>query len=154
MRIKTLTALAVLVASAAVSYGQSTIEYYSKLSQHGKVPAQCLMAGQDLIAGLNKFPHPAQWTYIVICDDASWNQIMEVNHTYQAKYVHGATFRAKKLTMFRGTTLRDENKMVTSDHVIAHELCHIFLDSDDEVKVENLALTWLGKIPAQQVAVK
>jgi hypothetical protein len=34
---------------------------------------QCAIAGDELVKDIALFPHPDKWTYIVICDDASWN---------------------------------------------------------------------------------
>jgi len=146
--------LAILLAMGTGSAAaQTTISYYSKLAHHGAIPAQCLMAGDALVTELNQFPHPATWTYIVVCDDRSWDDVMTANGQTQAKYIHGATDRVHHLTMFRGTTLRDDNGTgITSDHVVAHELCHIFLHSDDEVAVDTLALAWVKNQNRQLIA--
>lgn len=143
MKLKYAIFALVLSAVSAHAFGQTKVSYYSQLAKNGQLPAQCTIAGNALLKGLDLFPHPATWTYVVICDDASWTQVMKLQGICDIQHVHGNTNPETKTTFFRGTTLRGEDKYVTAEHVIAHELAHVYLNSRDEIAVEAKAIDWL-----------
>jgi hypothetical protein len=93
---------------------------------------------------LAKFPHPADWTYVVACDEATWHHIHKAQRLpYYAEDCYGVTILNLKMVVLRGYTLTHVNPDAMPDHVVAHELCHVYLYSVDEDAVERLTLRWL-----------
>lgn len=144
---KTLYTLVLLGASltAAPLFAQTKILYSSSQVKGGQpIPQQCVDAGDVLTKWLDVFPHPAKWTYVVLCDDSAWSSAMTKAMSDPGQTIFGATTLDRSLTMFRGTTLLGlGDRRITAEHLVAHELGHIMLNSHNEDRVDALALTWI-----------
>ncbi|WP_213805773.1 hypothetical protein [Granulicella sp. dw_53] len=142
---KRIAALIILGISTCLVHAQTKILYNSSHAKAGSpIPQECLAAGAALMHGLVSYPHPAKWTYIISCDDFAWSDTMMAARNDRGKLIYGATNPENFTTLLRGSTLRDDgDRRVTAEHLIAHELAHIFLQSNDDAKVEKLAQSWL-----------
>jgi hypothetical protein len=130
------------------SLGQISIRYFpSHPPADGSILQACLDEGSVLQTELKRFPHPSKWTFIVACDAASWAAVeRHVDWSNVPGKVLGLTDIDHGLTYLRGDTLvRPVNGSTeaSAEHVIAHELAHIYLHSSDERRVEDKALDWI-----------
>lgn len=128
-------------------HGQTQIQYFSSFAKPGQpIPQACLDEKAPLVAALNAYPHPAKWTYLIACDDTAWEQVKRhVGADGPGKYYGFTDFdESAQLTYLKGTALLQmDDSRTTAEHVIAHELCHIYLHSHDEGKVDKLATSWV-----------
>lgn len=110
----------------------------------GSIPQVCLDQGQALRAQLVKFPHPDTWTFIIACDENAWDDLMALSgHAGSSRVIFGATDPDNHSTLLRGTTLLGKDRVMSPEHLVAHELAHVFLQSSNERRVEDQALDWL-----------
>jgi hypothetical protein len=142
---------AVLVlGSFGMAQGQSTISYFSSFAKPGQlVPKECIEAKAVLADALTAYPHPDKWTYIIVCDNNAWHQVMtHLGITESDGHHLGETDFSDegKLTYLNGAAfVAMDDERTTPEHVVAHELCHIYLHSRNEVKVDKLATEWVSK---------
>lgn len=75
------------------------------------------------------YPHPDQWQWILACDEVSWSQLIQhIGYDSSAKNVMALTDLQHHITYVRARpmltpAMGDE---FTPEHVIAHELAHIW----------------------------
>ncbi len=129
-------------------YAQTKVQFFSLFPDNPKVRQSCVAEGQELSRQLSRFPRPDSWTFLVICDESSWGSAMTIEHRGNAANVYGSTDFTTRTTILRGSALLGTDANVTAEHLVAHELGHIFLFTADEKKAEALAMTWLN----QQIA--
>lgn len=144
-----------LLPSAFVS-AQISIRYFpSHPPKDGSIPQVCLDEGSVLRTELQRFPHPSKWTFIVACDETSWAAVeRHVDWSNVPGKVLGLTDIDNGITYLRGWSLIhpfDGTEGACPEHVIAHELAHIYLHSSDEGRVEDQALDWLKAARQQPV---
>jgi hypothetical protein len=145
----------VIALAAAALHGQTSMRYLSIAAKGGPAPAVCAQEGGVVKAFVGDYPHPAQWTWIVACDESDWKALMQhlgVNTADQE--IWAETDRHSHITYVRGYALLHplEHYDVTPEHVIAHELVHAYLDSGDEEKVDSLANKWIKDRAQQNIA--
>jgi hypothetical protein len=149
---------AVLVlGSFGMAQGQSTISYFSSFAKPGQpVPKECIEAKAVLADALTAYPHPDKWTYIIACDNHAWQQVMtHLGMTESDGHHLGETDFSDegKLTYLNGAALvAMDDVRTTAEHVVAHELSHIYLHSRNEVEVDKLATEWVSKRQATRNA--
>jgi len=129
--------------AGCLAQSQLRIAEYAK----GPVPADCALqvhAAQTLIA---RYPHPDSWTFVVICDEPSWKYaVNDVNPLFDANQIYGVTLRRVKTTFLRGTKLLHSFPgQPSSVYIVAHELAHIMLNSEDEATVTQAAAKWMAE---------
>lgn len=132
------------------------IQYFaSNPPADGSIPQVCLDEGSVLRTELQKFPHPSKWTFIVACDETSWAAVeRHVDWSNVPGKVLGLTDIDHGITYLRGWSLIhpfDGTEEACPEHVIAHELAHVYLHSSDERRVEDQALDWLKAVRQQPV---
>lgn len=142
--------LLALVITGAVAHAQSKLLLFSSTTKAGQpVPSVCIEQEQVLRKLLAKYPHPANWTYVIACEDTAWAQVeRKVGIVENSSYVIGLTNYdpGAYITYFKGSTLTTCTVgNCESDHVVAHELAHIALRSRDEAAVDALAQTWMAQ---------
>jgi hypothetical protein len=104
----------------------------------------CDAAAQAAADLIKLYPHEEGWKYVVVCDELSWQKLMILSATEDASYVYGSTFPTKHVTFLRASTLvATKYGQPTPNHIVAHELAHVFLHSRDEIGVDKLAEKWL-----------
>lgn len=135
-------ALTLLVSCA---HAQTTFRYFpSHPPADGSIPQLCLDEGRELNAQLARFLHPETWTFVVACDDRAWDDLMALSgHAGSSRVMFGATNPDNHSTLLRGTNLLGKDRVMTPEHLVAHELAHVYLHSSDERRVEDKALDWL-----------
>jgi hypothetical protein len=92
------------------------------------------------------YPRPANWRFYVVCNESAWQNAMDrFNRGSIAARVYGVTFLPERVTILRGDKLADGGPMdPTAAHVIAHELAHIALNTEDESRAEQTARQWMA----------
>jgi hypothetical protein len=91
---------------------------------------------------LVEFGTPKQWTWIVVCDEASWQQVE--THTGQTNLegkLLGLSNLDSQMTYIRGFAVLhpfSARPEAQPQHTIAHELGHILLHTADEDKAEKI----------------
>ncbi|HEY0795949.1 MAG TPA: hypothetical protein VGD64_09235 [Acidisarcina sp.] len=130
--------------------GQNIINLASNITRPGSpAPANCQQQAAVLAENIVNFPHPSKWHWVILCDDAGWRQFLIQQNLLAPRNgdqetVYGSTDLAAHLTCLRGSTLLDpDDTVAAADHVIAHELAHIVLNTRDEDRAEQQAITWL-----------
>lgn len=141
MKIKLALALATIAFSIISVHAQNTMRSFS--STGGRCDTEVAVI-DNLVAN---YPHPNSWTWIVACDEDAWASILvhlgvQNRHSFQ---VVAETDRRSHITYVRGYLITHSlaGYDATPEHTITHELCHIYLDSGDEGKVDKLAWTWI-----------
>jgi hypothetical protein len=131
---------------------QNTISVASSFVRAGSpAPLNCQEQAAVLEQALNRFPRPDAWRWVVLCDDAAWREFLLRSHSSgdpidsgAGEAVYASTDLAAHLTILRGTTLLKPNTpLARADHVVAHELAHILLHTEDEDRAERQAIQWL-----------
>jgi hypothetical protein len=92
-----------------------------------------------------RYPRPANWRFVIVCDDASWVTVLTKLGQYDPRYeVYGSTYLNSGVTYLRGWNLTHTSSDDPSpDRIVAHEEAHIYLHSTNDGKVETLAHQWL-----------
>jgi hypothetical protein len=129
---------------------QNTISLASNISRRGApAPLACQQEAGILAQGLIEFPRPSEWHWIIVCDDAGWNQfLLQRDHfTHESaseETIYASTDLTAHVTCLRGSTLlKPDTALAAPAHVIAHELAHIILNTASEDRAEQQAAIWL-----------
>jgi len=139
---RSLLSACLALGATAAALGQNTVSVLSTFAKPGEpIPAVCLQQVEKFKAIANNYPLPAMWTFLIACDDAQWSLFLRHEGIILDGRTHyGETDIQGGMTVLRGQTLlHPDAPGATPDHVIAHELAHIALRSDDEDKVESVA---------------
>jgi hypothetical protein len=139
--------LALTLGLSASALAQISIRYFpSHPPADGSIPQVCLDQGEILKGQLARFPHPQTWTFIIACDEVSWTAVeRHVDWSNVPGKVLGLTDIDHGITYLRGWSLIhpfDRTDEARPEHVIAHELAHIYLHSSDEREVDKQATSW------------
>jgi hypothetical protein len=125
------------------------------LKKGGPPPKVC----QDILAIMlpliQAYPHPNGWTWFVACDEQAWVRIQRHEGNDPTSGILAITNRPARATIIRGSAMLhayDIDYRAQPEHIIAHELCHIYLQSSDESKVDDLATKWLAERKAKKLA--
>ena len=159
MKINTLVlSVAALVlgvgADGRLALGQNSVSFYTVFAKANQpVPAECVQEVKLFESLAAKLPHPKSgWKFVMVCDDGSWNLAMQhIGFSGDGMEHYGETDLTGKMTLFRGEKLIHPDIGVSAEHIVAHELAHVMMQSTDELKVDQQALAWIA---AQQNAPK
>jgi hypothetical protein len=141
--------LSTMFISALCAAAQNTISLASNLTHQGRpAPTDCQEEAAVLARELTSFPRPDKWQWIILCDDAGWHRFLihrdAMPQLTGKETIYGSTDLAAHMTFLRGSTLLNpDSPLAKADHVIAHELAHIVLNTADEERSEQQALLWL-----------
>ncbi|RZU39302.1 hypothetical protein [Edaphobacter modestus] len=138
---------------------QNTITVVGTFVQAGKTPPADAVAEVKLFQSVSsKFPMKEKtWKWVVIVDDTMWQQLMiklgfDPNTPLQ---YYGQTDIDHQVTFIRGWALiHPELFNQVPEHIIAHEMAHVFLHSRDEKLVDDQALTWIKAARKEKAAVQ
>jgi hypothetical protein len=109
-----------------------------------RVPAECLREAGLLVGRLVRYPRPASWRWVLVCDEAGWARFLRLSGRGGQGEIYASTDLESGTTYVRGSKLLNPDDLRASpDAVIAHELAHIQLHSRDEVAAEALGRSWL-----------
>ncbi len=117
-------------------------------------PQACVDATHLIGPVVSKYPHPTQHRWIIACNDYSWNALLvHLGWDASGKYTMALTDQRAGITYVRAEAIvhPTHGEASAPEHIIAHELAHIFLRSSDEDKVDAQAQTWMKQ--AKLVAV-
>jgi hypothetical protein len=138
-----------LTTATLAAHAQTHIQFYSTFSTNGVPAAECTQASVIVKPLIAQFHGPADWTWIIACDEAAWHRI-EV-HIGQQNSVGGLTLATTDLenhvTYVRGFYVLhpfNSDALAQPQHTIAHELGHITLNSHNEAKAEKRGMELLS----------
>ena len=143
-----LIAAAVLV-SAGTAEAQTHISIVS--SSKNPTPKVCMAQARVVADVAARLPQTAGWTYFVVCDDSSWNNLLrDMDHLSAAgNTTYGTTDLAAKRTYFRGTSLiSHEIGAPEPAFIVAHELAHVAIGNsgkNSEEAADKVARGWLAQ---------
>lgn len=145
--------LALILGLSLSAVAQTPIKYFpSHPPTAGSIPQACLDEGDSLKAQLTRFPHPDKWTFVIACDDHAWDDLLALaGHAGTSRVIFGATNPDNHSTLLRGTTLVGKDREMTPEHLVAHELAHVYLHSSNERRVGDQALEWMKSDRGQPV---
>ena len=122
----------------------------------GKPPKICQEILAVMVPYIQKYPHPDGWKWFVVCDEAAWVRMQRYQGNQPASGILAITNRPAHSTIIRGSAMLhayDVDYRAQPEHIIAHELCHIYLQSSDESKVDALATKWVAAHRAEHLAI-
>lgn len=122
----------------------------------GRTPESCQHVLAVLLPFIQAYPHPNNWTWFVACDEPAWARIQSQQGNQVGSGILAITNRPAHATMLRGSALLhaySNDYRAQPEHIIAHELCHIYLQSSDEPKVDDLATRWVAERKASHLAI-
>jgi hypothetical protein len=145
-------------AKAAAQTPTSTkFKFITTFSTHGVLAPECTQEVAVVVPILNTYPAPADWTWILVCDEAAWHRLeMHTGQANVAGMTVGMTDRHNHLTYIRGYTVlhpSSDDPDAQPRHIIAHELGHILADTSDENKAEKKAQELLKSVSVVVAAV-
>lgn len=79
------------------------------------------------------------------CDDRTWASLLQhLGHDTAGQYTYALTDQKNHITYLRAEGILNPTQGPDSEpeHVIAHELAHIYLHSSDERRVDAQATAW------------
>lgn len=144
MKLKSVCQVAALLTLAMGAQARAQMFAYSA---HKITPASCT-GMSELQMLVSEYPHPAAWKYADVCDESSWRQVVRefAPVASDPDTVYGITLPSSHITFFRGTRIaKARPDEPTPDHIVAHELAHIYLNSPDDSVVDALAKEWMAK---------
>lgn len=122
-----------------------------------KPDAECMQEIRTFLVVGSKLPLPkGNWNFVVVCDEVTWQHVIaaqaehlrEEDRDPSKGEIYADTILNKKITIFRGYKLVHPDENVLPEHIIAHELAHIYLNSANENKVDRQADTWVSELKA------
>jgi len=107
------------------------------------VPANCREQAHTFAESLVRYPRPASWHWVLVCDEAGWGRFLRLSGRDGQDSIYASTDLAARTTYLRGARLATPGDFGAElDRVVAHELAHIRLNSRDEPSAEALARLW------------
>jgi hypothetical protein len=107
------------------------------------VPENCRQQAHVFAESLVRYPRPAAWHWVLVCDEAGWRRFLRLSGRGEQDSIYASTDLAGRATYLRGAKLFSASGFgVGLNHVVAHELAHIWLNTEDESKADELARAW------------
>jgi hypothetical protein len=137
------------------AHPQNTIKVIGSNIATGKTPpAQAVDEAKVFASIAPKYPMSQKtWHWIIVADDMMWNHlVLHLGCNPNTGYsIYGVTDLGTKTTFFRGSTfLRPDQSEANPQHVIAHEMAHVYLQSRDEAVVDATAQAWMKNVAATE----
>lgn len=113
------------------------------------LPADAIAEEKVFVTIAPRFPMKRQhWLWIIVVDEPMWKQLMVrmgLPDDPRISY-YGQTDLQDGVTYIRGYTLiHPDQPSARPEHVISHEMAHVYLNSADEVLVDHTADVWMAK---------
>ena len=109
------------------------------------VPGECREEAHTFARSLVRYPRPASWHWVLICDEAGWRRFLRLSGRGEREGIDASTDLAGRITYFRGSKLLYPfDLQAEPDDIVAHELAHIWLNSSSESDSDKLARWWRG----------
>jgi hypothetical protein len=127
--------------SAAPSFGQIQLTISAADSN---APA-CMQEVNAFKTIASRYPRPASWHYIIVCEESSWTTILKRLGHYDPNYeVYGRTYADSGVTYLRGWKLTHTSSSEPSpDRIVAYEEAQSYLHTADTGRAEMLAQQWI-----------
>lgn len=107
------------------------------------VPGECREESHALARSLVRYPRPAAWHWVLVCDEAGWRRFLRLSGRDEQAEIYASTDLSGRTTYIRGAKLLyPYDLQVGPDDIIAHELAHIRLQSSSEARADSLARLW------------
>lgn len=122
-----------------------------------KPDAECMQEIKTVIVVGSRLPLPkGNWNFVVVCDEVTWKHLIDAQKEHLREEdrdpskgeIYADTLLDQKMTIFRGYKLVHPDDNVAPEHIIAHELAHIYLNSANERKVDEQAGKWESELKA------
>jgi hypothetical protein len=121
------------------------------------ISRECSSQAQEFLRLAQSFPRPSNWRFVVVCDDFTWRQFIRRSGQFRPGVeTYGSTNLSHKTTYIRGWALTHVD--LTSGapspaRIMAHELAHAILRTEDDRKAEEQAIAWLknAKLPVHPI---
>jgi len=111
------------------------------------VPEQCRQEAHVFARSLARFPRPADWHWVLVCDEAGWRRFLRLTSRGEDEAIYASTDLEARVTYIRGFKLLDPLDSRTGpDEIVSHELAHIRLQTSGEAEAEQLARSWRGAL--------
>jgi hypothetical protein len=132
--------LFLVLLSAHYASAQQTYTPFTLGARPGDAPPQaCVDTAHTIAPIITRYPHPAQWRWIIACNDRSWDALLQhLGWDARGKYTIALTDQKAHITYIRAEAMAPE-----AEDIVAHELAHIYLHSGDEQRVDAQAVTWI-----------
>lgn len=141
------TSLLILLVATLSCFGMSaaSAQVHITLVAKDSNSAACMNEVKAFEVIAARYPRPANWRFVIVCDEASWTTVLTKLGQYDPRYeVYGSTYLDSGVTYLRGWNLTHTSSDDPSpDRIVAHEEAHIYLHSTNDGKVETLAHQWL-----------
>ena len=127
--------------------GTSDVRVVSALVAAGQpVPSECREEAHIFAQSLIRYPRPASWHWVLICDEAGWRRFLRLSGRSEGAPIYASTDLDGRTTYIRGTKLLYPYDLQTDpDGIVAHELAHIRLHSESEALANDLVRAWQGR---------
>ena len=113
-------------------------------------PQECSEESTVLVREIHAFPQSGPWRWIVLCDEAAWEQFLRRSGRRGEQGIYASTNLTLRTTYLRGATLlHPEDFRAQPAHVIAHELAHIVLSTSDEDRADAQCRKWMAETGRQ-----
>ena len=142
MTLRSIFLVLLLTFTAAPSYAAT--KFYSTFAKDNIAPVECVQEVKIVNPLITEFHGPADWTWIVACDEPAWQRIELMSGFPKAVNgeIMGLTDLARHITYVRGWVILHPISDATEAqprHIIAHELGHILANTHNEDKAEKKA---------------
>ena len=102
------------------------------------VPDQCREEAHTFAWSLVRYPRPAAWHWVLVCDEAGWRRFLRLSGREEQAAIYASTDLAGRITYIRGAKLLYPfDLQAEPDDIIAHELAHIQLESSSESRADG-----------------
>jgi hypothetical protein len=110
------------------------------------VPEACREEAHAFAASLVRYPRPGAWHWVLVCDEAGWRRFLRLSGRAEGAAIYASTDLEGRTTYLRGAKLLYPYDLEASpEGIVAHELAHIWLRSEDEARAEELVRLWRGR---------
>jgi hypothetical protein len=107
------------------------------------VPGECREEAFAFARSLVRYPRPAAWHWVLVCDEAGWWRFLRLSGRDEQAEIYASTDLSARTTYIRGAKLLyPYDFQARPDYIIAHELAHIRLQSSNEARADSLARLW------------
>jgi hypothetical protein len=133
-----------------VPTGHNVIRVEGTFVKTGKPLSSEAIAEEKIFAQIApRFPMKSQaWQWIIVVDEPMWKLLMVrmgFPNDPRTSY-YGQTDLQDGVTYIRGyTLLHPDQPDAKAEHVISHEMAHVYLNSADEGLVDRTADAWMLK---------
>ena len=134
----------VLLLAFTATPSHAATHYYSTFAKDNIAPVECVQEVKIVNPLITEFHGPADWTWIVACDEPAWQRIELMSGFPKAVNgeIMGLTDLARHITYVRGWVILHPISDATEAqprHIIAHELGHILANTHNEELAEKKA---------------